>query len=32
MTDKLYYILDEKNLSVAKWLYKFFRNEPEWKV
>lgn len=29
-TTKLYYILEEKNHSVARWLYKFFNREPLW--
>lgn len=29
-TTKLYYILEEKNHSVARWLYKYFQREPMW--
>lgn len=30
MTAQLYPTIQEKNPSVAKWLYKFFKKEPQW--
>ena len=29
-TTNLYYILEEKNHSTARWLYKYFQREPLW--